>query len=304
MTKTIQCTLFAIVLLLLGVTFFLFPSAPSQPGTDRFSVVATIYPLAEFARQVGGDQVRVTTIVPSGVEPHDFEPTPKDLTAMYQAGLVLYNGGSIDAWVDNVAPSLQDATVLQMSARLPDLLHSSEEGEQVDGHFWLSPLRAKQEVELIRDALIEADPMQAQTYRSNAESYLVQLDQLHEEYTTGLAQCAISAAVTSHAAFGYLANDYGFQQIAIAGFSPDAEPSAGALAEVAKKAREFQVRYIFSETLASPKLAQTLAREIGVKTMVFNPIEGLTSEEETQGADYLSLMRLNLHNLRMARSCR
>lgn len=285
------CILIVLVILSLG-------SQPTVPESERISVVATIYPLAEFARQVGSELVDVQTLTPAGVEPHEFEPTPRAIAGVYEADVFLINGGGVDAWATTVASSAEQAGVqtIEMSTVV------GEEAE-IDEHYWLSPARVHMEVEVIRDALMEIDPEHANTYNENAERFISELETLDTEYKIGLASCEIDAIVTSHAAFGYLSHDYGFEQIPITGISPEEEPSAGTLAEIAETAKRQGVTYIFFETLVSPELAETLAEEIGAQTLVLNPLEGLTEEEMAAGKNYLSIMRENLVNLRTAMVC-
>jgi zinc transport system substrate-binding protein len=191
-----------------------------------------------------------------------------------------------------------------MSDVMQDFLPPVEEDDAFDEHFWADPNLMITETEAIRDAIIRLDPSHEVEFRSNADIFLQELRNLDQEYREGLASCETRIAVTSHAAFGYLAKRYDFEQRPIMGLSPEAEPSAGELAALAETARASGVKYIFFETLASPKLSQTLANEIGAQTLVFNPVEGLTSEELEAGEDYLSVMRQNLTNLRTAMLCR
>ncbi|MBI4433721.1 zinc ABC transporter substrate-binding protein [Candidatus Uhrbacteria bacterium] len=283
--------------------------ATAPPTTDAaVTIAASFYPLAEFTRQVGGALVRVTNLTPPGVEPHEFEPAPQQIARISQSDLLVFNGGGVDAWASRLASSLArtGTRVLEMRPHMGALLPAAvreERSGRFDEHFWLSPVLAQKEVEVIRDALIEIDPTHADVYRTNAAVYLQELRELDHAFAQGLASCRLRVAVTSHAAFGYLAHAYGFTQIPITGISPDEEPSAGALAAIARQAKTRGVRYVLFETLVSPKLAQTLAREIGAQTLVFNPLEGLTEEEMASGKHYISVMRENLATLRTAMVC-
>ena len=273
------------------------PSLSSGTGTVR--VVASFYPIAEFARNVGGELVDVSTITPPGAEPHDYEPTPRQVAEIYGADLVLYNGNGMDAWAERLAPELraQGVPSAMMSAAI------SGDAIGTDPHFWLDPNLAAAEVRLIRDTLSEIDPADAAAYARNASSYLSDLARLNADYASGLAWCEVRTVIASHSVFAYLSARYGFDAVAIAGMSPEQEPSAGRLSEIAALAKEKNVRAIFFETLASPKLSQTLANEIGAAALVFNPLEGLTSEESAAGETYLSVMRTNLENLKTGMVC-
>lgn len=293
---------------LVGVAMRRDDARSPQAGTS-VRVVATFYPLAEFARQVGGVDVVAVTATPPGVEPHDFEPTPQQVASLYRANLLLMNGGGVDAWASQLAPALSRAgvRVLEMQPLMGPLLtpaaRDAAGGAVFDEHFWLDPKLAQKEVEAIRDALMAIDPSHAEGYRSRAASYIRALQDLDHDFARGLADCRIRSVVTSHASLGYLARAHGFQQIAITGISPEETPSAGALAAIARQVRQLGIRYIFFETLVSPALAQTLAREVGAQTLVFNPLEGLTDDELARGANYLSVMRENLTHLRTAMVC-
>lgn len=284
-----------------------FSLAPAQAPEKKISIVATFYPLQDFAESVGGDAVRVRSIVPAGTEPHDYEPTPQDIVSIYQADIFLLNGAGIDAWAEKIRPELErrGVTVVQMSEVVALLSAKAREGEtQVfDPHFWLDPVWVQKEAEALRDALILRDPSRADAYAENARRYIALLADLDREYREGLQRCELHTIVTSHQAFAYLAQRYGFEVISISGISLEAEVSPRALAEIAGTVRRLGLRYIFFETLVSPKIAETLAEEVGAQTLVFNPLEGLTDEERQAGKDYLSIMRENLNNLQTALQC-
>lgn len=278
-------------------------------------IVASFYPLAEFSRQVGGKDIEVINIVPPGIEPHDFEPTPRDIIKIYSARIFIYNGSGFDPWAEKIAPELRKKgiSVVNMTEYF-NLLEAADEhneeeengheAKESDPHIWLDPILAKKEVEIIRDILKEIDAENAREYESNAENYIAALSQLDEKYKNGLMSCAIRDAVASHAAFGYLAKRYNLNVINITGFSPEEEPSPKKMAEIANFARDKNIKYIFFETLVSPKLAKTIANEIGAQTLIFNPLEGLTGEELAAGKNYISIMEENLINLRTALLCR
>jgi zinc transport system substrate-binding protein len=277
----------------------------------NIKVVASFYPLAEFSEKVGGKNVEVINIVPPGVESHDFEPTPQYIAKVYSARVFIYNGSGFDPWAEKIAPELEKrgVSVVNMTQYF-ELLRTEEhkeeeyhEGEEFDPHIWLDPVLVKKQVEIIRDTLKGVDSENAQEYESNAGNYLRELSQLDQKYKNGLASCVIRDAVASHAAFGYLAKRYGLNVVNIAGLSPEEEPSPKRMAEIADLARDKNIKYIFFETLVSPKLAETIASEIGARTLVFNPLEGLTPEDLSAGKNYVSVMEENLTNLKIALQC-
>ncbi|TAK31212.1 MAG: ABC transporter substrate-binding protein [Chloroflexota bacterium] len=291
-----------------------FRNAPGSATTDgTIQVIATFYPLAEFARQVGQEKVTVRNLTPAGAEPHDFDPSPRDMAALQKSKVFIYNGAGFEPWVDKVLKDLPTQTVVVVDSsegiRLLDK-SSVEEGQEQTGigssfdpHFWLDPVLAKQQVENIKAGLIKADPANGAFYEANASAYSAKLDELDGQYRDGLAGCKRRDIVASHNAFQYLAKRYDLNVVAISGLSPDQEPSPRKLGEIVQFARANDVKYIFFETLVSPRLAETIANEIGAKTLVFNPIEGLTDEEQAVGEDYLSIQRENLENLKTALEC-
>lgn len=301
------------IILILGTVFTYWSkhSPTTTPVvTGKVPVVATFYPLAHFAEQVGGDRVTVTNVTSSGVEPHDYEPTPKDIITVKQAKLFLFNGSGLDHWAEKLQSELlaSGVRVVEVARGLASLSGIEEETGQpsatsTDPHTWLDPVLAQNEVRVILAALQQADPAGKEVYQRNADVFLQRLSDLDAEYRAGLTTCVTRKVVTAHAAFGYLAKRYNLEQLAIAGISPEVEPSAKRLAELATLAKKDDIHYIFFETLVSPKLAETLAREVGAKTAVFNPLEGLTDDELATGATFVSVMQENLRTLRTALQC-
>ncbi len=288
--------------------------ADNQEQPAKIQISATFYPLAEFAEHVGGESVKVTQVIPNGAEPHEYEPTAKDIARIYNDGIFLVNGANLDTWAEKITEELRqrDIRVIVMADHLNLLTSGGEEDEDdenhspigADPHFWLDPLNAITEVEQIRDGLIEIDPAQKSDYENNAQSYINELRALDEEYKMGLAACERSEIITSHSAFAYLADRYGFTQYGISGISPQEEPSAKKIAELADLAKEKNIKYIFFETLVSPRLAETLANEVGAQTLLLHPIGGLTNADIVAGKNYVTLMRENLESLKTALECR
>lgn len=296
---------------------WLWPSRPST--TERLAVVASFYPLYEFARRVGGERVEVTALVPAGVEPHDWEPSPQDVARVGRARVFVYNGAGLEPWVPRLlgavrAPAL---VVVDTTDKIPlrsmDLpghddhqrrAASARDRQARDPHVWLDPVFAQAQVEAIRAGLTQAEPASAAAFETNARAFAEQLAGLHREFEQGLANCARREVVTSHAAVGYLAARYRLTVVPIMGVAPEAEPSPAELARIVRLARQRRVRAVFVETLVSPRLAETLAREIGARTLVLNPLEGLTPDDAAAGKSYASIMRENLQSLRAGLGCR
>lgn len=274
------------------------------------SLVTTVFPLAEFASQVTkSTMTRVSFLVPAGIEPHDYEPTPRDIATLYAANIVVINGGGMDIWAEKIRPQLEKKgiKVIVMSQELgleqATDISQSDDAESVDPHFWLDPTMAAREVTILKNVLKQIDTLNAMTYEKNATAYQTQLASLDNDYRSGTATCSQHTVITSHNAFHYVAQRYGFEALSIAGMSPENEPSTRQLAQLSTLAKEKNIRFVFFETLTSPRLSQTLADEIGARTLVFNPFEGLTTDEIRQGKNYLSVMRENLLHLQIALEC-
>lgn len=268
---------------------------------DRTKVVAGFYPLAEAAARVGGDSVVVTNLTPPGTEPHDLELSSRQVDAIEDADLVLYLGFGFQPAAEEVARAQGDRAI-DVLASLG--LAPGSGGEEVDPHFWLDPTLMAKAVEVIERAIVDARPADRESLVAAAGAFTGELEGLDTDFEEGLRACDRQDLVTSHAAFHYLATRYGLRQESIAGLSPESEPEAARLAELADLLRRTRATTVFYETLVPPEVAQTLAREVGAKTAVLNPIEGRTEGEAAAGATYLSLMRENLAALRSALGCR
>ena len=293
------------------------PVAETKNAPQKVAVGASLYTLAEFARQVGGDRVTVTQLIPDGVEPHEWEPTPKDLAKLQSQKVFLYNGKGLEPWIDSAKKAVAEKKVVFVltSEGIPSLIaaaepehehkgadtkHEHEAGTAEDPHVWLDPVLAKQQVMAIKEALIQADPDGKAYYEERAAAYGKQLEQLDADYRTMVEKAPRKEFVTTHAAFGYLAKRYSLQQLAIMGVSPHAEPTPADLAQLVNEVNEHQIKTIFFETLISPKLSETIAQQTGAKTLVLNPIEGLTPDDVQRNDNYITLMRRNLENLSIA----
>lgn len=289
-------------------------------GADegRLDVVAAFYPLQYATEQVGGQHVRVQGLTKPGAEPHDLELSPRQVATVAEADVVVFEAHfqpAVDAAVAQQAE--QTAFDVSPAARL-DLAavedgHDHEVGPggeteaehaahgAVDPHFWLDPLRFADVGDAIAGRLAARDPANAAAYRANAASFRASMTTLDGEFRAGLKSCSVDELVTSHAAFGYLAQTYGFHQESITGLTPDAEPSPAAMAELTRHIRETGATTVYAETLVSEDVARTLARETGARLAVLDPIEGITSA--SAGRDYPSVMRANLQVLRAGQEC-
>ncbi|WFE31611.1 metal ABC transporter substrate-binding protein [Micromonospora sp. WMMD975] len=281
---------------------------------DRVDVVAAFYPLQFLAERIGGDRVVVGNLTKPGAEPHDLELNPRQVGQVVDAELIVYltgfqpavdeaveqNGGDRAFDVAGVAP-LRDAAAGGHEHEGEDGHQEEaghEEGGGKDPHLWLDPTRLATVGDRLAERLGAVDPDHAADYTARAGALRDELTTLDTEYAEGLRTCQRREIVTSHTAFGYLAERYRLEQIGLTGLTPESEPSPQRLAEVAEEAREHRAGTIFFETLVSPKVAETIAREVGARTAVLDPIEGPPAE-----GDYLSAMRANLQTLRTALDC-
>ncbi len=273
---------------------------PSTP-TSKLSIVASFYPLYHFAQEVGGDRVQVTNLVPAGSEPHDYELTPQDVANLTRAKVLIYNGAGFEPWVSKLLPQLPDTIVKVEASQGAPLV--KEEGT-VDPHIWLDPVLAEGQVDNILAGLVRADLDGKDAYGANARKLKEDLQVLHRRYAEALQKCSKKTFISSHEAFGYLAKRYGLEMIAISGLSPEAEPSPAKLKEVATLAKRHGVHVIYVETLVSPRMAETIAREVGAPVRVLDPLEGLSDASLAAGRNYFTVMDENLRNLLEGFDCR
>lgn len=295
-------------------------SGPS--GADGVSVLASFYPLQYVAEQVGGEHVRVDNLTPPSAEPHDLELSPAQARRIGDSDLVVYLSGmqpAVDEGVEARAPEhvVDAAEFADLAAQEGDEHaeeehaeeehagdeHAEDEHGETDPHFWLDPSRLAALGEAVADELSAVDPEHAEDYAAGAARLGRDLEELDQEFADGLAPCAGATVVTSHAAFGYLTDRYSLEQVGLTSFDPEAEPSPARLREVAAIARENGVSTVFSETLVSPEVAETLAGDLGLETATLDPLEGLSEERLADGADYPSVMRENLDALTRGLEC-
>ncbi|MEU3844202.1 metal ABC transporter substrate-binding protein [Streptomyces sp. NPDC028635] len=280
-------------------------------NTDKFDVVASFYPMAYLAEQIGGSHVNVTSLTAPGQEPHDLEISARQRGRVEQSDAVLYLKGLQPAVDDAVAQSgartkIDAASLTTLEKHGNEVgghaaEHDHEHGEESGGrdpHIWLDPVRYAEVARGVGAAFAKADPAHAADYRKNTDALVGKLDALNAEFAAGLKNTETKVFLTTHAAFGYLAERYGLTEEAINGLDPESEPSAARVKELEKMAKADHVSTVFYETLVSDKTAKTVARDAGLKTDVLDPIEGIT--KKSRGQDYLQVMRANLKALQSA----
>jgi len=276
-------------------------STVQEPTNTKLQVSSSFYPLYYFASEIGKDKTHVINITPAGVEPHDYDPTPQDIARIQESNVLIYNGAGFEPWLDKIKGDFNKTTLVDTSAEVQ--LEESKEESGKDPHIWLSPILAKSQVNKIVEGFITVDTKNKSLYEKNGDDLKQKIDELDKKYKEGLRSCKQKSFVTSHAAFGYLAREYNLTQVPISGLSPDEEPSPAELVKVTKFAKENNVKYIFFETLVSPKLAETIAKEISAQTLVLDPVEGLSDDDIAQGKNYFTVMESNLKNLQIALEC-
>ncbi len=319
MLKMSRVVTAALVGLGLLVTVACGPASDSGGAAgDRLTVVVAFYPYQFVAERIAGDRADVQNLTAPGAEPHDLELTPRQVAAVSDADLVIYERtfqAAVDQAVDQSGAdnALDTATVVPLEPTTTEE-HADEhaEGEAgveghdhesgLDPHTWLDPINLAEVATAVAERLAAADPAHAATYTANAATLSTELGDLDQRFAAGLKTCERTEFITTHAAFGYLARRYGLEQVGISGLSPDAEPSPARIAEVQRAAREHGVTTIFYETLVSPAVAESIADDLGLATDVLDPLEGIT--EQSRGTDYVAVMTANLEALRKANGCR
>jgi zinc transport system substrate-binding protein len=301
-TKIIAIAAAAIVVFV-AVLVFAMPGQnqliPSTTETEKVKVIASFFPLYDFAKHVGGEKAEVSVMVPAGIEPHDWEPTPRDIANAEDADLIVYNGAGFENWVSGLSVKAKVDT----SKGIQVVAGESEEGE-LDPHIWLDPMNAKKQVEAIRDGLAEVDPKNTDYYMRNAEQYEKELDSLDSFIKSELSACEKKDFIAFHNAFGYFSKRYGLVQHSIEGITPEGEVLPQRIQEIKELAIELGIQVIYAEELVDPRLANVIADEIPNGTvLVLSPIEGLEEEDIQKGLGYIEKMKENLENLKVGLNC-
>lgn len=286
----------------------------------KVNIVTSFYPLYDFAVKIGGAHVQVYNLIPTGVEPHDWTPKAKDMKNIIQADMFIYNGAGFEGWVHNFLGSLDadNGPMIVEASRGVELIHTQHDHDEqsdehdhdhdneghhhsdIDPHTWLSPKQAQVIAANVKNALVQVDPDHASEFEANYKTVQEQLQRIDDQLNMITEHASRRTIFVSHESFGYLARDYGLKQVGIMGLSPDAEPTPQRLKEIRKLAEEQDVKYILFEELTTPKLAETIAKSLGIGTLILNPIEGLTDEQQQAGEDYFSIMKQNLSTLEQA----
>ncbi len=312
-TKKKYKNLFAAFLPVLLVLFLLTScgSVDVKNEDGKITVYTSFYTMYDFALKIGGDKVNVVNMIPPGMEPHDWEPSPKDIAGLSEADLFIYSGAGMEGWVGKVLESIKNDNLIavetskEITLESADHAHGSHDGDtghktghshvhEHDPHVWLNPMNAKLQMKAIKDALIRVDAENSRYYEENYEYYAGKLDELDKKYREAAASFSRKEIVVSHAAYGYLCSAYGLKQVALEGIAGSSEPDAARMAEITKYVRDNDIRVIFYDGISSSKVAEAIARETGAKTEILSPLEGIGARDLEEGKDYFAIMEQNL----------
>jgi len=296
--------------------------AHSSRGSGRLIVIATLFPLYDFARNIAGDRADVRLLLPPGAEPHSFEPRPADIVMLNRADIFIYTNRFMEPWADkllkgtessrlSVVDASKGVSFMNVNSGGNHKQHNNpgvtdeHEVQGADPHIWLDFSNAQKMVDTIAGALIAKDPGNREVYQKNAAAYKARLEVLEEAYQKGLADCKKKIFINGgHYTFGYLANRYGLRYRAAYGFSPDAEPTARNLADISKTLRQEGLQHLFYEELLSPRVADTIAKETGASLLKLHGAHNISKDEFNAGITFVDLMEKNLESLRTGLQCR
>lgn len=262
---------------------------------SKIKVVVSFNAMKEFASAIGKDKIAITTIVPNGTEPHDFEPTTESLKNLSSANVFIYNGLGMESWTDKILKSIDNKNLVVVNASKDSNPIKNTEAEEIeehgeyDPHIWISLKGAEVESKNIKDALVKVDPSNKEFYEKNYDEFSKQLKDLHNEYTKKFETVKNKNFVTGHAAFAYLCRDYGLNQNSVENVFAEGEPSTKKLKELVDYCKQNKITTIFMEDMVSPKVSTTLANEIGAKV---EKIYTLESKEDNK--NYIESMKNNL----------
>ncbi|MFA5095338.1 MAG: zinc ABC transporter substrate-binding protein [Candidatus Paceibacterota bacterium] len=325
MKKNIIIPVIILVVVIGAVFFGLSFKKDGQIKENKISIVSTLYPLYDFAKEIGGDNVNVTLLLPPGVEAHAYEPKPSDIVKINSTQIFIYTGEFMEPWAHDIIESVDKKVKVVDASTGIEMMeegdykheeeheheeadhHESEEAHHhggVDPHIWLDFNNAKIMAENITKALVEIDPQNAEYYQNNLESYQIKLTELDDTYKNTLSVCKSKTIIYGgHYAFGYLAKRYGLEYVSAQGFSPDAEPTAKDLIDLVDQIKKSNIKYVFYEELTTPKIAETLANETEAKMLLLNAAHNLTKEDYEKNISFLSIMKENLANLKTGLEC-
>lgn len=289
----------------------------SRQDSEKIKVVASFYPFYEIAQKIGGNNTIITSVIPMGVEPHDWELTPQQIPGIIEADMIIYNGIGFDSWLGK-KEQFRNSFLVDISKDL-QLIKLGQQGSEnlghidqlydptyvYDPHIWLDPILVKNISKTISNALIKLDPDNIDSYLQNTKNFNRQLDTLDSLIKKSLANCELKDFITFHESFHYFANRYGLTQHAVHGSSPEGEILPQQIIKIISLAKDLGIDTIYSEELKDPRLSQTLASEIpNGKVLLLSPIEGIEPHEQKKDINFIDKMKMNLENLKQGLKCK
>ena len=304
----------AILFAVLSIVCACQKNEPPSSQPKKLRVVTTLFPLYDFARNIGGDKIDLTLLLPPGIEPHSFEPRPDDLVRISKADLFVFTSEQMEPWAMKLIKGVAAESLLVVDTSKGTRLlkggaANEHEGEQgaggMDPHIWLDFANARIMVDNMATGMAAKDPANREYYAARAAAYKAELQKLDDEFRTGLANCGKREFLHGgHYAFGYLAKRYGLTYHSAQAVNPDAEPTPAKIAGLLKQMRGHDLRFVYSEELLSPRSAEMIAKESGAKILMLHGAHNISKDELASGATFISLMKRNLENLRTGLQCR
>ena len=295
-----------LVVLIIGSFVLLNNKKENVVSSNKIKIITTLFPLYDFAKEIGGDKVEVSLLLPPGIEAHAYEPKPSDILKINESDIFVYTGRFMEPWAEDVIKGIANKNIIIVDSSNNIELLKDEEDEHggVDPHIWLGLNNAEIMVDNIAKALIEKDLNNTEYYKNRATEYKNKLFQLDNQYKSDLAKCESKEIVYGgHYAFGYMTKRYGLTYISAQGFSPDSEPTAKDLIDLIEQIKNHNIKYVFYEELASPKIAETLTKETNTKMLLLNGAHNITKEDYENNISFLSIMNENLVNLKIGLMC-
>ncbi len=314
-------SLFSILFCVIVMCVAVASCGPRETGQKgKLKVITTLFPVYDFARNIGGEKTHVILLLPPGVEPHSFEPRPGDVLAVNEADIFVYTGKEMEPWVEGILKGIDNKKLLVVdtSRNIPLMArgHAEPEGGhgegvrghkhegRLDPHLWLDLSNAEKMVANIRNGFIEKDPVNTEVYRKNAELYRDRLALLDKEFAQGLSVCKTRLFIHGgHFAFAYLAKKYNLQYVSAYEGSPNAEPTPKRIVELKKIIKDNDIKYVYYEELITPRVAEVLGRETGTELLRLHGAHNISKEDLKKGATFISIMEQNLKNLRVGLQC-
>ncbi|MGX7023407.1 metal ABC transporter substrate-binding protein [Vagococcus hydrophili] len=284
-----------------------------QSNEGKLNIVTSFYPMYDFTQNITKDKANVSMLIDGGVEPHDYEPSAKDMAKIQEADVFIYNSNEMETWVETVLKNIDTTKVKVIEAskgiELLEASHSEEKEEGHEGHdhsgahdphVWLSPKLASKEAMTISEGIMEVDSKNKDFYEKNTKEYTGKLANLDNDYQIAFKGAKSRQFVTQHTAFSYLAHEYDLKQVPISGISPDQEPTPKELKGIEDFVKKEKIEVIYTESSASPKIAKTISSATGASLAVLNPMESVSKKDREKGEDYLSIMTQNLESLKQS----